>query len=415
MNEEPQKITRFINVGVLDIRNAGDVDLGKVDMVNVGYILHTPETLDLLKGGRRINVGSLITADPSARVLLSTTRLNNDYFSQQETGIKLLAFGPIIVEWDTSTEAIESSLIQLDLYGGPLICPKHLIHVLQSKVQNQKGEIMIYENASAQFVMGKLVLDKSYLNALEEQSELVVVGSLKIPDVLPNDVLQEKIKRLHLQGGITCHEENAATIQSFLDGRHHKMKTIPAGYTLIEKPLLLNTLALESLKDSRLYCMDWVKVGEDVPAELLDKNLKALISKEQVYCPVHLKDIMVEKCDWQKTTVDFYQGELWIIEDERTLPSHAFDPLKDVATLVVFGELKIDPEIKPETLSNRLDKIHNFGSIRCTPEQMDAVQPLLRSREGRLIDTSKPKQKKKEKQKGDVYEESYVNANYVRL
>ena len=73
MQSEVKKTTRFINIGILDIRNASDKDLGKVKMVNVGHVLHTPETFDLLKGGKRINVGQYIEASPSARVLLSPT------------------------------------------------------------------------------------------------------------------------------------------------------------------------------------------------------------------------------------------------------------------------------------------------------------------------------------------------------
>ena len=120
MNNEKKKVTKFINIGILDIRNAGDKDLGEVKMINVAHILHTPETIDLLKrGGKRINVGQFVEANPEARVLLSPTTFTDEYFSQQDSALELLAFAPIMVDWETTPEAIEKGLARLDIYGGP--------------------------------------------------------------------------------------------------------------------------------------------------------------------------------------------------------------------------------------------------------------------------------------------------------
>jgi hypothetical protein len=412
---EKEKITKFINIGVLDIRDAAGKDLGKVNMVNVGHVLHTPETFELVKGGKRVNVGQFIDANKAARVLLSPTTFNTEFFNQQDGLLELLAFGPVMVDWNTSSEAIQKGLNRLDVFGGPLICPRHLLGILQSKIHHQNGEIIVYERVDARIVMGKLVLDENYLNSLEDSSELIVVGALKIQDVLDNGTLQQKIKRLYVQGRITCHEENAGLLDSIVAANRHKMKIIPAGYTLVEKPLTINTLALDSFKNPKLYCTEWVRIDSDVSPEMLNKNLDALISEEQVYCPIRLKDIIMKKCDWLKTNVELYAGELWVIEDVRHLPVYAFDHLTDVATIVVLGEMKIDPEIKPETLIEKLDKVHNLGSILCTPEQMGAIQSLLGSNEGRLVDTTQPKPEKHSESIENAIVESYVNSNYVSI
>ena len=415
METEKKKVTKFINIGILDIRSAGDKDLGEVNMINVGHILHTPETFDLLKGGKRINVGQFVEASPMARVLMAPTNFTNEYFSQQETALELLAFGPIIVDWETTPEAIGKGLARLDIFGGPLICPRHLLGALQSKIQHQDAETIVFESASTRFAMGKLVLDEGYLDSLEDGSELIVVGALKIPEVLPNDVLKQKIKRLYVKGRVTCHEENASGIQSILGTAQHKMKIIPAGYALVEKPLVLNNLGLESLHARKIYCTEWVQIASEVTPNTLDNNLDALISDERIYCPEGLKDIIVKKCDWLKTSVELYAGELWVIDDARELPSYAFDHIEGVATLVVFGELKLDPQIPPETLTERLVKVHNLGSIGCTPEQMGAIQSLLGVSEGRLVDSTKPPKEKEEEPDEDVVKEAYINANYVSL
>ena len=47
-------------------------------------------------------------------------------------------------------------------------------------------------------------------------------------------------------------------------------------------------------------------------------------------------------------------------------------------------------------LSERLAQVHNFGKIRCTPEQMGAIQARLKTDEGKLEDITKEKKAKKE-------------------
>jgi hypothetical protein len=193
------------------------------------------------------------------------------------------------------------------------------------------------------------------------------------------------------------------------------MKVIPAGYELVEKPLELNDLILESLRAKKIYCTEWVQIASEVTAETLDEKLEALISDERIYCPEGLKDVIIKKCDWLKTNVELYTGELWVIADARELPGYAFDHLEGVATLVVFGELVLNPQITPEALTERLAKVHNCGSISCTPEQMGAIQSLLGISEGRLSDSTKPPKVKEDEPEDDAIKESYVNAKYVSL
>jgi hypothetical protein len=43
-------------------------------------------------------------------------------------------------------------------------------------------------------------------------------------------------------------------------------------------------------------------------------------------------------------------------------------------------------------LAAQLAKVHNFGEIRCTPEQMAAIQARLGLNEGELVDSTQPKE-----------------------
>jgi hypothetical protein len=125
-----------------------------------------------------------------------------------------------------------------------------------------------------------------------------------------------------------------------------------------------------------------------VDATLLDDRLEALVVKDMVICPEALKGVIARKCNMLETKVAFYEGELWLVEDEDTLLSFRFDYLEGEATLVVFGELTIAPDVDPKLLVERLVRVHNLGRICCTREQMAVLQARLGLREGRLVDSA---------------------------
>jgi hypothetical protein len=418
MENELKKKTEFVNVGVLDIRNTGGRDFGVVEMVNVGYILCTPETLSSLKGGKKVNVGPYIDASPQASIRVDPTTFSESYLNSQETPLDVFIFGPLTIKPDVTEAIIERGLARLSIFGGPFICPRSLIGTLQSKIGHLETKTILYETTSVRIVMGKLHMDEDYLHSLKDVSEVIVVGQLRVPEVIPNDLLKNKIKRLHVVNGIMCHEENANTIQSLLSEVPKKMRIIPAGYELIEKPLVLNNTSLESIKGRNLYCTERVQISNEVNSTILDANLDTLISDKRVYCPEDLKEVLTKKVDWLKTRVLLYKGELWLVDDERELPAFAFESLDGVATLVVLDELKIDPRLDPAVISHGLAEVHNLGSIACTPEQMETLKERMVINEGLLVDSTKPKKSQKthaHETHEDVVVESYVNVNYVGM
>ncbi len=66
--------------------------------------------------------------------------------------------------------------------------------------------------------------------------------------------------------------------------------------------------------------------------------------------------------------------------------------LEGKATVLVSGELRIDPEIAPLVLADRFHIVHNLGDIRCTPGQMGAIEARLGIHEGELLDST-PREK----------------------
>jgi hypothetical protein len=236
--------------------------------------------------------------------------------------------------------------------------------------------------------MGRLNLDENTLRGLDDASTLVVMGRLGLPEVLPNDLVEQKIERIQVMGRIMCHEENVQAILARVVNQMSRTTIIPAGFEFVDRPLTLGNILLESLPGRKLYCTDRVQIEPDVDASLLDENVGALISEDIIICPVGLRHVIAQKCNLLESKVIFYEGELWMVDDETDLRASRFDYLEGRATLVVYGELTIDAEIDPRTLAERLAKVHNMGEIRCTPEQMGAIQARLGTSDGELVDAA---------------------------
>ena len=161
---------------------------------------------------------------------------------------------------------------------------------------------------------------------------------------------------------------------------------------------------LEALPTRKLYCTEVVRVEEDVPAELLDKSIEALIVKEMLICPAALQGVMAKKLDILETEAIFYEGTLWLVDGNVSLSAARLgylDP-EGKTTLIVTGKLKIEPDIAPKGLVERLCKVHNLGRIAGSAEQIAALEFLLGISEGNLKVVSpekSPEEPKKEKPK----------------
>lgn len=377
------------NVGVLDLLSATEESVAGINQVdNVGVVLYSRENAGLLTRLSIGNMGTSIEAPTGAKLLRGQTVIDREYFKQQTASLSLVVLGQLVIHPDVPAEEIESGLGEL-VVAGQLICPEHLMGIVQSKIRDLSGQTVSYAQAS-RLTLGDLTLDEYALRAQSDGTELVIVGNLKVPNVLPTDLLEQKIQRIQVLGRIVCHEENAQTLLSRMDDRtgSTSMTIVPAGFELVERPLVLDADLLGALPVRKLYCTDRVQVDQSVDAEALGVGLEALVAKDIVVCPEVLKSVLYRKCNVLETQAVFYEGELWLVDDELTLTPSRFDHMDGEATLIVFGEVTVAPDVAPAMLGERLVKVHNFGRICCTPEQMGAIQARLGVSEGELVDST---------------------------
>ena len=128
--------------------------------------------------------------------------------------------------------------------------------------------------------------------------------------------------------------------------------------------------------------------------------------------PAALKSVIYRKCNVLETQVAFYEGELWLIEDEHTLRSSRFEYLEGKATLVVLGELTMAPDVDPKVLGERLATVHNLGKITCTPEQMGVIEARLGLSDGQLVDSTPTEAASEDTEKEDM---GIGNVGYLKL
>jgi hypothetical protein len=371
------------SVNVLDLRKATEETIANIRSIgSVNILLTSRETAPLVP---RLNVGSVnvsVEAPEHAQVVTGQVVIGQDYFRGQEQRVFLVVVGQVLVKPEVALEDVEKGLDGLAVVGQ-LLCPEPLLGAVQAKSRQLVGQSVGYP-PSGRLIMGSLVLDEAFLEGLEDGSDLVVLGSVRLPQVVSNDLLAQKLGKLHVTGAIRVHEENAEVVRAHLSNGAARMTIIPAGFALVSNPLMLDDTVLEALPSPKLFCLDRVVVDVATSPDVLDGRLEQLVTRDLLICPTRLKGVMSRKCNLLETQVIFYEGDLWLVDGDEGLSASRFEYLSDKATLVVTGALAIDPDVEPRVLADRLVKVHNQGEIVCTPEQKGAIQARLGRNEGVL-------------------------------
>jgi hypothetical protein len=379
----------FGNVNILNLVAATEASVAGIRCIeNLNVAIYTAETQHLLNqlNPKNINMTVEVPAGANLVTKVGVMQINSDFFKNAGQKIFFLVTGQLIVEPGIPVAEIENGLAGI-LVTGQFFCPEDRMGSFNARQNTIIGEAIAYPPFKY-FVKGDLDLDLAFLNSLADGTEICVIGDLSVPKVLPNELLEQKIGQIFVSAAVECHAENAQVLRAKLYKQPNDFETIPAGYEWVRKPLLLDGATLEYLPGKNLFCKELVQIAADVDPAMFDQRVDSLIAKDLLLCPAALKPVVARKCSLFDTKAIFYTGELWLVQDEQTWQTWRFDALKGAATLVVTGELSIDPAIPSAILSERLAKIHNFGLIRCAPEQQAAIEARLATREGEIEEIS---------------------------
>lgn len=409
METRPQEGKAIGNVGILDLRTATEAAVAGIRRIgNVGTVLVSPETAHLAARINMGNIGGTIEAPADARLLSGQVLINRDYFRGQPAPLHLLVAGQLIVEPEVQAEDIEKGLDALQVMGQ-VLCPEQLAGTIQAKLRTLQGQLHTYDGA-LRLVLGDLILDEHSLPGLEDGAQLAVIGKVQVFKVVDNELLARKIEKIHLVGSLLCHEENSQVLCSRLEEKTSTAKKtiIPTGFALVDHPLVIDADTLGTLPGKKLYCTKRVQISREVQAASLERALEGMIGKNMVLYPRPLGEVLQPRLEISAENGVAYEGTLWLVEDSEELVASRFEYLEGQATLVVLGDLRIDPEIDAKVLAERLAKVHNKGRILCTKAQMGAIQARLGLNKGDLRDLTQDR-------KTEQIEEGIGNAGQLKL
>lgn len=375
------------NVNILDMTNATEQSIAAIKKIrDVNILLYSKETAYLVP---RLVIDNLNTsAEVSTAPKITTGQLviSKESILEGNEPIDHVVVGQLLIEPDVTPSDLERTFASLVMVGQ-LLCPEPVMGVLKSKMKQMVGQSMTYA-ADCKLVMGKVILNESQLNGLDDNSELMVLGSLIVPGDLPVELMKQKIAKMKVLGNVRCPEEYAGLVRSRTTNAFGHTDIVPTGYIPIEKPLVLDDATLDVLPGKKLYCTAGVQIASDITSDRLNDCIEGLVSKRALLCPSSLRSILAKKCDLLETKAVFYEGTLWLVTAKEQLGATRFKYLEGKATLVVEGKLEIDADVEPDILAERLEKVYNFGKITCTPGQRDALESRIALNEGKITGKS---------------------------
>lgn len=380
MTTETGKIIR--NVATLDLRTATAEAVAGIRRIdNVASIIYAAENAEFIGKLQIGNVASMVKVPTGARVLMGQETLSAQTFQDLEEPLDLYVVGQLTIAADVTADALRQGLNSLSV-TGQLFYPEAIAGAVKSKLQEISGQAVAY-SPDAKIIQGRLALTAQFLQGLADDSSFFVMGRLEATQVLSNDLLAQKIKKIELMGRVTCCEENADTLLERVENAS-RVTVIPTGFSYLAQPLVLNANLLDALPGKKLYGSS-LRIEADVTAEDFENAIDALILTEQLIAPVTLRAAIAAKCNLLETEHVLYEGELWLVETEMELYGDRFDYLEGKATLVVLGELAIAEEIEPKVLADNFAKVHNWGEIHCTRAQMSALQARIGINKGEFV------------------------------
>ena len=416
-NSPPRSVS--INCGTLDMRETTEQTASRIKHVNTGNVLVTPETRPLMTIFS-INMGSVIEVPVEVRLKTVHSRevMGREAFSDEEAPLFILNSGSIILEPDVTAEGIENSWFGI-MNSGSILYPEHVAGAIMNRLTENPGSHASYRS-SGHLIVGDVLLDEVYLASMADDTDMVITGDLQIVQAVPDKLISEKIKTLHVRGKVFCCDKNLSELGARFDPRASTPKTwgIPEGFEIVENELSVNSSNIRTWEDRSIFATENVTIYEDVDQDTLDSALGGLICTGTVLCPDNLGEVLSRKCDTLKNNVVFYEGALWVVKTTIILQRSRFDFLEGTASLYNTGVVSIAEDVDSQVLYDHLAGVYNWGVIGCSQDQKGAIEARMVVNEGVVdvtealgLDYGKP-----ETQAEEIAEDTrQINAGYYKL
>lgn len=376
--------TLMRNIGILDARQAKPEqiqEIGKID--NVGaLVVSAANKAEFLKISMQ-NIGKTLELDDDYKLQVGHYNMTKQMLEDSDSGIKLCIVGQIYLDDDIPAELLKVKLLGLYLVGQATV-PEHLYGVFMSAAKDITG-IVSKASQSGKKILGNVIIDDNYLNALEDGTELGVVGNVTLAEKVDAELFLTKISRIKVVGNVKCLDSQTEMLGKVWSVNEvSRLKVIKADYHYLSSGTKLDAFALMKVVKPVISCSGQLILDEEITSDLLKDKDKTFDVKGGLYFPKLLMKEMSTRLTADSRGLPYEPGKFEVFGEVQNLTNVRLSALQEMSTLVVLGELEIDSEIKPEAISSKVGILDNYGKIIANKDVASILQSKLRQNEGMI-------------------------------
>lgn len=387
MSQMSQVSKMIKNVNVLDLTTAEEPSLaGITAMENINLLLCSRKSAKLLSGIAMKNI-NVIVEIPEIPENCRLTHVNGQleidesFAANTDQPLYIVVNGELIFKPNVSLETIEQTIAGI-VVNGKIYCKEQLNGMIRQKLDQHNGDIQTYMD-DADSLYFNVRVDNTWLQSQPSGANLSFIGKTILLDPLETSLLKEKLNKVEFIGQLIIREEILKDLQHTAVNLHKcKIVTIPKGAVYVAEDLTLDCATMGRFEQSKLYITGTLRLESDVTLEALKSSFESIHTDEMIICRKELKAEVLKRSDVSSAKVLDYSGKLRKIDGEYKLTESELKYTEEPLTLIVNGILDIAPNIDPQMLFDKIERIDNYGVINGSSEQCGVVQTKLHANKG---------------------------------
>ncbi len=381
------------NIGAVDLRFADKQTIENIKRIsNAGVVLYSEKQRGLIGTISMSNVGMIEEIGEDYKIEMGDIEIDRNYLESLTNPLKALIVGIVRIHDDVTKELVEDKIA--GLYNvGIVESPKDLMGVVKSKVVKNVGMFQEF-NPEKETVKGTKEVTQEWLNSLEEETSVDVMGTIKMIKNFNIELFDRKIKSIKVMGLAIFREKYQEIFEKKSAGNvMGSVRVIPDNCELISGNTIFDTVDLMRRNGDKIYSTGTIIFEHDVDVEALRKGISDILGAKVIYSPKHLLDTLILLVD-NSIKVITYDGKLLINSGERTITETELKFSEESYHILNKGQMIIDDAISAETLHEKISVIDNYGEIIVGKELFGLIQMKLKINKGTVEDNSKEKELK---------------------
>ena len=266
---------------------------------------------------------------------------------------------------------------------GHASVPENLYGAFMHYVKEITGQVDIVPD-TGKAIVGKVMLNDSYLEGLEDGTKLAIVGKLNLAEDLKPELFAQKVVSLSVVGTISCLDSQEAMLRQVLkDNGKSKLRISRSDCHNLPDGSRIDPFTLMSITKPFICSRGIIILDEQISPELLQEQ-SVKFEAAAVYFPSSLMKPMLNRLNGETKGFPYEAGKLELTSGHQLMTAVRLDSMAERCTLVVSGELEIDAGIQPESLAAKIGILDNYGRILASRDAASLLQGKLRQNEGEI-------------------------------